>query len=123
VNEATEAVAILLVLTPDDGPPPELAKLNDVRVVWTSFSIPDRAKTTLDLDEGRSNAAEDGVPQRTRRCTEEDGGGIGYRLFRAIRKKRGVNFSAGRSDITYGFVALAFCSLCSSVSSVVNVRS
>jgi hypothetical protein len=43
VNEATEAVAILLVLTPDDGRPPELAKLSDARVVWTSFSMLDQA--------------------------------------------------------------------------------
>ncbi|MDP1560535.1 MAG: hypothetical protein Q8M16_03975, partial [Pirellulaceae bacterium] len=43
LNEATEAVAILLVLTPDDGRPPELAKLNDARVAWTSFSILDQA--------------------------------------------------------------------------------
>ncbi|MBL8889737.1 MAG: hypothetical protein JNL67_07140 [Planctomycetaceae bacterium] len=37
LNEATEAVAILLVLTPDDGRPPELAKLGDARVAWSSF--------------------------------------------------------------------------------------
>lgn len=43
LNEATEAVAILLVLTPDDVRPAELAKLNDARVAWTSFSILDQA--------------------------------------------------------------------------------
>ena len=42
VYEATEAGAILLVLTPDDGRPAELAKLNDARVAWTSFSILDQ---------------------------------------------------------------------------------
>ncbi len=43
LDEATEAVALLLVLTPDDARPSELDKLNDPRVVWTSFTILDQA--------------------------------------------------------------------------------
>lgn len=43
LDKATEAVAILLVLTPDDVRPSELDKLSDPRVVWTSFSILDQA--------------------------------------------------------------------------------
>lgn len=43
MDEATEAVALLLVLTPDDVRPSELDKLNDPRVAWTSFTILDQA--------------------------------------------------------------------------------
>ena len=43
LDKATEEVAILLVLTPDDIRPVELETLNDPRVVWTSFSILDQA--------------------------------------------------------------------------------
>jgi len=43
LDQATEAVALLLVLTPDDSRPSEIDKLNDQRVVWTSFAILDQA--------------------------------------------------------------------------------
>lgn len=43
LDKATEAVALLLVLTPDDVRPSELDQVNDPRVVWTSFSILDQA--------------------------------------------------------------------------------
>jgi hypothetical protein len=43
LDQATEAVALLLVLTPDDSRPSELDKLNDPRVVWTSFLTLDQA--------------------------------------------------------------------------------
>jgi hypothetical protein len=43
LDSATEAVAILIVLTPDDSRPEELDKLNESRVAWTSFAILDQA--------------------------------------------------------------------------------
>ena len=43
LDEATEATALLLVLTPDEARPMILEKLDDERVVWTSFSILDQA--------------------------------------------------------------------------------
>ena len=43
LDTAKEAVAILIVLTPDDSRPEELDKLNDPRVAWTSFAILDQA--------------------------------------------------------------------------------
>lgn len=43
LDTAAEVVAILIVLTPDDSRPEELDRLNDPRVVWTSFAILDQA--------------------------------------------------------------------------------
>ena len=43
LDQATEATALLLVLTPDDTRPSELDKLNDPRIVWASFVILDQA--------------------------------------------------------------------------------
>ncbi|MDP1560528.1 MAG: hypothetical protein Q8M16_03940 [Pirellulaceae bacterium] len=59
LNEATEAVAILLVLTPDDVRPAELAKLSDARVAWTSFSILDQAIDELLEDKSLSQKGSD----------------------------------------------------------------
>jgi hypothetical protein len=43
LDEATESVALLLVLTPDDSRPAEVEESNDSRVVWASFAMLDQA--------------------------------------------------------------------------------
>lgn len=43
LDDATEATALLLVLTPDEARPSVLEKQEDQRVVWTSFAILDQA--------------------------------------------------------------------------------
>jgi len=43
VDEATESVALLLVLTPDDSRPTEIDEVKDSRVVWASFAMLDQA--------------------------------------------------------------------------------
>lgn len=43
LDEATELVALLLVLTPDDFRPTEVDEVNDSRVVWASFAMLDQA--------------------------------------------------------------------------------
>lgn len=43
LNEANEAVALLLVLTPDDIRPQEMDEAKDPRAVWASFAMLDQA--------------------------------------------------------------------------------
>ncbi len=43
LDEASEATALLLVLTPDDSRPQEIDATKDQRVVWASFSMLDQA--------------------------------------------------------------------------------
>lgn len=43
LDESTESVALLLVLTPDETRPSPLDKMNDPRVVWASFVMLDQA--------------------------------------------------------------------------------
>ena len=43
LDQSTETILILLVLTPDDIRPTILDKINDNRVVWTSFALLDQA--------------------------------------------------------------------------------
>lgn len=43
LEETTESVALLLVLTPDEGRPPEVDEVKDTRVVWASFAMLDQA--------------------------------------------------------------------------------
>ncbi|MFM8326219.1 MAG: hypothetical protein ACKN9U_15270, partial [Pirellulaceae bacterium] len=43
LNEASEATALLLVLTPDDSRPQGIDETKDQRVVWASFSMLDQA--------------------------------------------------------------------------------
>jgi len=57
LNEATESTALLLVLTPDDARPSVLEKINDERVVWTSFALLEQAINEL-LDDSKEVVSE-----------------------------------------------------------------
>lgn len=57
LDDATEATALLLVLTPDDSRPACLNELNDDRVVWTSFALLDQAIDEL-LDDSQEVVSE-----------------------------------------------------------------
>lgn len=57
LDEATEASALLLVLTPDESSPTVLDGLNDERVVWTSFALLDQAINEL-LDDSKEVVSE-----------------------------------------------------------------
>src|SRR5690606_25047343 len=50
LNEATESVALLLVLTPDEFRPVQVDEVNDPRVVWASFAMLDQAMEEILTD-------------------------------------------------------------------------
>ena len=50
LDQATEAIRLLLVLTPDDAPPALLDTLHDDRLVWSSFAALDQAIDELLAD-------------------------------------------------------------------------
>jgi len=50
LDGVSEAVRLLLVLTPDERCPPEIEAFNDPRLVWTSFAALDQAIDELLID-------------------------------------------------------------------------